>query len=210
MIPIKPYIFEAMLKTIIIPLFFASLFSGVGLIGQIKKFSFSEKTTMQIQGTSTLHDWTCNVTKVDGVIEMDNKVLSKGVWTQNSKIKTLKVSVPVESIKSPRGAAMEKKLYNALKYEKHPSIIFTLNNLKTIPSASGSGQLESSGTLNVAGIEKPISLSVNASFSADKSLSFTGSYTLNMKDYAIEPPSAMFGQIVSGEKVTISFNVQVK
>ena len=90
MIPIKPYIFEAMLKTIIIPLFFASLFSGVGLIGQIKKFSFSEKTTMQIQGTSTLHDWTCNVTKVDGVIEMDNKVLSKGVWTQNSKIKTLK------------------------------------------------------------------------------------------------------------------------
>jgi hypothetical protein len=77
-----------MLKTIIIPLFFASLFSGVGLIGQIKKFSFSEKTTMQIQGTSTLHDWTCNVTKVDGVIEMDNKVLSKGVWAQNNKIKT--------------------------------------------------------------------------------------------------------------------------
>ena len=61
-----------------------------------------------------------------------------------------------------------------------------------------------------ATVEKPISLSVNASFSADKSLSFTGSYTLNMKDYAIEPPSAMFGQIVSGEKVTISFNVQVK
>lgn len=165
---------------------------------------------MQIQGTSTLHDWTCNVTKVNGAIEMDNKVLSKGVWTENSKIKTLKVSVPVESIKSPRGAAMEKKLYNALKYEKHPTIIFTLNNIKTVPSASGPGQLESSGTLNVAGVEKPISLSVNASFSADKSLSFTGSYTLNMKDYAIEPPSAMFGQIVSGEKVTISFNVQVK
>lgn len=164
---------------------------------------------MQIQGTSTLHDWTCNVTKVDGTIEMDSKVLTKGIWSENSKIKTLKVSVPVESIKSPRGAAMEKKLYNALKSEKFPFIVFTLNNIKSMPSKTGSSQLEATGTLNVAGVEKPVSLLVNATFNAEKNLSFAGSYSMNMKDFDVEPPSAMFGQIVSGEKVTISFNVQV-
>ncbi len=164
---------------------------------------------MQIQGTSTLHDWTCNVTKVDGSIEMDSKILSKGIWSENSKIKTLKVSVPVESIKSPRGAAMEKKLYNALKSEKHPTILFTLNNIKTIPSKTGPSQLDATGTLNVAGVEKPVSLSVKAIFTPEKNLTFNGSYSLNMKDFDVEPPSAMFGQIVSGEKVTISFNVLV-
>jgi polyisoprenoid-binding protein YceI len=198
-----------MLKKLLFPLLFVSFFLNTYVSGQIKKFSFSDKTTMQIQGTSTLHDWTCSVTKVDGSIEMDSKVLAKGIWSENSKIKSLKVSVPVESIKSPRGAAMEKKLYNALKYEKHPSIIFTLNNIKTIPSKTGSSQLDASGTLNVAGVEKPISLSVNATFTAEKNLSFAGSYSINMKDFDVEPPSAMFGQIVSGEKVTISFNVQV-
>lgn len=180
------------------------------LNGQIKKFTFSEKTTMQIQGTSTLHDWTCQVNKVDGSIEMDSKLFAKGIWAENSKIKMLKVSVPIESIKSPRGAAMEKKLYNALKFETFPNIIFTLNNIKSIPSKTGSGKVDANGTLTVAGVEKPINLMVNASFTPEKNLSFEGSYTLNMKDFNIEPPSAMFGQIVSGEKVTISFNLQVK
>jgi polyisoprenoid-binding protein YceI len=198
-----------MLKKLLLPFLFVSFFLNTYVSGQIKKFSFSDKTTMQIQGTSTLHDWTCNVTKVDGAIEMDSKVLAKGIWSENSKIKTLKVSVPVESIKSPRGAAMEKKLYNALKSEKFPLIVFTLNNIKSTPSKTGSTQLEATGTLNVAGVEKPVSLFVNATFNAEKNLSFAGSYSMNMKDFDVEPPSAMFGQIVSGEKVTISFNVQV-
>jgi polyisoprenoid-binding protein YceI len=164
---------------------------------------------MQIQGTSTLHDWTCNVTKVDGVIEMDSKILHKGIWSENSKIKSLKVSIPIESIKSPRGAAMEKKLYNALKSEKHPTILFTLNNIKPSATVSGPGKLDANGTLLIAGVEKPVSLFVKASFTTEKDLIFEGSYTLNMKDFDVEPPSAMFGQIVSGEKVTISFNAQI-
>ena len=41
---------------------------------------------MQIQGTSTLHDWTCNVTKVDGVIEMDNKVLTAAKQLEKLKL----------------------------------------------------------------------------------------------------------------------------
>jgi len=198
-----------MSKKLVIFLLFGSFFLNHSIYCQVKKFSFSDKTTMQIQGTSTLHDWTCNVTKVEGSIEMDSKILNKGIWSENSRIKSLKVSVPVESIKSPRGAAMEKKLYNALKSDKFPTILFTLSNIKNAAASPGPGKLDANGTLLIAGVEKPISLLVKASFSTDKNLVFEGSYTLNMKDFDVEPPSAMFGQIVSGEKVTISFNAQI-
>jgi polyisoprenoid-binding protein YceI len=198
-----------MTKTLILCSLFATFILTGKADGQFRKFSFSDKSTMQLQGTSTLHDWTCSVTKVAGSIEIDPKIMSKGIWSEKSKIKTLKVSVPVESIKSPRGAAMEKKLYNALKSEKHPTIDFTLNQIKFQTSKNGSGVLEANGMLSVAGVEKPVTLSVNPSFTPEKSVSFAGSYSLNMKDFNVEPPSAMFGQIVSGEQVTITFHVIV-
>jgi hypothetical protein len=40
-------------------------------------------------------------------------------------------------------------------------------------------------------------------------LSFKGAYKLNMKDYDMTPPSAMFGQIVTGEEVEIRFELVV-
>jgi hypothetical protein len=36
---------------------------------------------------------------------------------------------------------------------------------------------------------------------------FEGTYGINMKDYGVDPPSAVFGTIKSGEEVTIKFNI---
>jgi hypothetical protein len=40
-------------------------------------------------------------------------------------------------------------------------------------------------------------------------MNFAGAYKLNMTEYEMEPPTAMFGQIVTGEEVEIKFDLTV-
>jgi len=181
---------------------------GLSLYGQsTRQYSFSDQTTMQLQGTSTLHDWTCQVTRVEGSIALEPKMLARRKWTSGSKIGNLRVSVPIASIRSPRGAAMEKKLSNALLADQHPAIVFVLSRIR--PRQEDATILSAEGTLSVAGVDKPAVLIVKAEFDGNGQLSFSGTYAMNMRNFGIEPPSAMFGQIVSGDNVTISFNLQI-
>jgi LEA14-like dessication related protein len=51
--------------------------------------------------------------------------------------------------------------------------------------------------LVVAGIYNP----------ADKSFTVTGINKMKMKDYNVKPPSALFGTIITGDAISISYNL---
>jgi hypothetical protein len=51
--------------------------------------------------------------------------------------------------------------------------------------------------LVVAGIYNP----------ADKSFTVTGKNKMKMKDYNVKPPSALFGTIITGDAISISYNL---
>ena len=118
--------------------------------------------------------------------------------------------IPVLSIESPRGSTMDKKTYNALKYEEHPSIIFEVKNDnmgQIIDKASNKFTLNVTGDLTAAGFTKEISVSLELQKLESNQLKVIGSYPLDMVDYEIEPPSAMFGQLKTGKDVTIEFEL---
>ncbi|MEQ8807891.1 MAG: YceI family protein, partial [Imperialibacter sp.] len=70
--------------------------------------------------------------------------------------------------------------------------------------------VEAKGNLTIAGKTNAVTLPVAGKRDANGKYSFEGSYKLNMKDYDMEPPTAMFGQIVTGEEVEISVNLIVE
>jgi len=56
---------------------------------------------------------------------------------------------------------------------------------------------------------KEVTFPVTATKVNENSFRFEGSYSLNMKEYDVDPPSAMLGTIRTGEEVEIVFDLLV-
>jgi polyisoprenoid-binding protein YceI len=183
-----------------------ALFAFTGTVeAQNQNFTLLDKSTMQIDGTSTIHDWTADVNDFSTSISMN----SDSMETENPSnfVDSFSLTVPVDGIKSGKGG-MDRKIYGALKQDDYPTIRFTLISVDASGQASESAvTMNATGELEVAGVAREITLPVESMIAEDGSIKFTGNYEMNMKDYNVDPPSAVFGTIKSGEKVTISFEL---
>lgn len=175
----------------------------IGIIALAILFSFAaqaqlklnnDKSSMTIDGTSNIHDWTENVG------EMTGSITATLAGSTLKSISALNVSIKVKSISSGK-SAMDKNTFEALKADKHPTILFTLKSV----SVTGN-KAKLTGTLKIAGVSKTVT--VNSNYSAGSgAIVLTGEHTLNMTDYNVEPPTALMGTVSTGEKVTLKFKL---
>ena len=184
-------------------------FYGASEAQTVKLNVNNEETTMTVSGTSTLHDWTSEVKTVNGYVEVNEKMIDKQKIKKGEEIPLVEIIVPVKAIISPRGATMDKKTYNALKSEEHPEISFKLENCKIGDISGTDFELSATGDLTIAGVTKKVDFPVTGKMISSEKMSFAGAYKLNMVEYEMEPPSAMFGQIETGEEVEIKFELVV-
>lgn len=156
---------------------------------------------ISIHGTSNIHDWESAVTQVkaEGKMLLENEGLKT--------ISALKVTIAVEGIKSTKGSVMDKKTYKALLSETHPNIIFELTKIAGIKPSENKQTLKASGNLTIAGASKVIDLEVVTEKTADGDFRFTGSKALKMTNFNMEPPTALFGSLKTGDDVTIKFDI---
>ncbi|EAR00583.1 YceI family protein [Maribacter sp. HTCC2170] len=175
------------MKNLIIALFTIGCFS---IAWSQEKYSLSSESSLTVDGSSTLHDWTVTANTIDGALINEGNVL-----------KEVSFSVEVASIISERGKTMDKKTHNALKKEEHPQVLFSAANV----AFSGGDNQSISGKLNIAGVEKDVVFSTTIKNTGD--LQITGNYKITLQDYNMEPPTAMFGSIVVGDDVTVNFDL---
>lgn len=154
-----------------------------------------------VDGGSTLHDWTVTCQKVVDHPSQLNLTLKEG-----GAIESFGFSVEVKGMESGRGSIMNNKTYDALKAEEHPYIKYTQNSPAKISKVGPDGafSLVSKGLLQMAGVQKEVSVQVNGQLK-DGVLVFSGSHPMKMSDFQIEQPSAMFGQIKTKDEITINF-----
>ncbi len=156
----------------------------------------NELSSIQIKGTSSLHDWESDVEKFEGSAQLEST-------DENPLIlKELHLSIDVESIESGKGI-MNKKTYSALDSKKHPSILFEFSELTQITQDS----VFVTGILTIAGEEQLVNLSGAYQLQNNSMLKLSGSYSLLMSDYGIKPPKAMLGSLKTGDEVEIVFDV---
>ena len=173
-------------------------------------YKLDEESTMTITGTSTLHDWTSKVNEITGDFVFKNDIKDKKLPKSGSIIEKIKVVIPVLSIESPRGATMDKKTYNALQSEEHPNLILevkTDNIEQIIDKSTEKFLLKVIGDLTLAGHTKEVRIDLEGQKLSSGQLKFLGAYPIDMVEYEIEPPSAMFGQIKTGKDVIIDFDL---
>jgi len=174
------------------------------------RYKVDEGSTMTITGTSTLHDWTSKVNEINGDFVFKNEIQDKKLPKSGSIVEQIKMVIPILSIESPRGSTMDKKTYNALKSEENPNMIFEVksdNIERIIDKSTEKFLLKVTGDLTVAGYTKEIKIDLEGQILPSGQLKFLGAYPIDMVEYEIEPPSAMFGQIKTGKDVTIDFDL---
>lgn len=151
------------------------------------EFILSKESLLTISGTSSAHDWEVVVSQFTGGLKIKENI-----------VQYLRLEVPVANIKSERGPAMDNKMYKALKKEQHPEISFALRAINE--------ESHLSGVLTIAGVSQNISIKGKVIQEANR-VQLKGNHKLVLQDYNIEPPTAMFGQIVVGNEITIVFNL---
>jgi len=183
-------------------LFFLVTLIAISLTSVQAQDNFSVKDfEMSVAGTSTLHDWVSDVTKVkvDANLEMEDRQLKS--------ISSLKAVIPVKGIVSTKGRIMDGKTYDALKSDKHPNITFRLLNASINSSQANAPKVKANGYLEIAGKSRAVSLVVDGKVNSDGSITFTGSKSVKMTDYGMDPPTALMGSIKTGDEVTIDYSV---
>ena len=157
--------------------------------------------TINITGTSTLHGWTAAASTITNYPESIQLSLDEG-----ATIDSFAFSVAVKSLDGGRGASMNGKIFNALQAEAHPEIHYQ----QTLPAVITKGEdgqfsLTSTGALTMAGATKEVAVEVAITEKEAGQIVLQGSKDLKMSDFAIEPPSAMFGQIQTNDAITVNF-----
>lgn len=159
--------------------------------------------SLVIKGTSNLHDWESKA----------NEVRATGSMTADASglksIQSLYVEVPVKGIKSPKGSIMDNKTYDALKANSYQNITYKLEKVNGLNPRAGVYDINTTGTLNIAGVARKIDMYVQGKASGG-AITFNGSKKLKMTDYGIKPPTALMGTMTTGDEVEIVFQVTLK
>jgi len=166
-------------------------------------YTLAKDYSIIISGTSNLHNWSEKVETASGYgtisINSDGSI----------NLETLHIQMDVHSIKSDMGSVMNINTYKALKGELNPTIIFALTApIKNIKANSTEKVISAKGDLTIAGISKSVDMLVNVFLQKDVQLSFQGSQTIQLTDYDIIPPTALFGTLKTGNVITIQYKTR--
>ena len=166
------------------------------------EYKLAENSKISVSGTSTLHDWVMDSKRVKGEASIevsDNQIMD---------IRSIKVVVPVESLKSGK-SGMDNNAYDALKSKKYPNIVFTLTGFDKISQSNGSSKVEVTGNLTIAGKTRQEKILVAYQTDAKGNLKCKGAKQIRMTDYGVTPPEVMFGTVKTGNEITIGFDLDL-
>jgi polyisoprenoid-binding protein YceI len=190
---------------------FGSMLAAVLLAGAVSveaqvRYQATPKSTVKLEGTSTVHDWTVEGKIIGGSIEFASEEALDPAKTAGEVKAKVDVSIPVSSLQSGK-KLMNEIMHDALKIKDHKAITYTLKDMK--PQARKAGEplkFDTKGDLTVAGIKKEIDMVVTLVPDGNK-LKATGSKQLKMTDFGIKPPAPAvgLGLIKTADEVTVTF-----
>ena len=161
-------------------------------------------STVVVRGHSTLHNWSAKSSTLTG------KMILSGHWPvasgQSMTIDLLHVAIPVSTLKGSDGGGMTHTIMHSLHRRQHPNITFILTHAKlqnSKPTKSGGYIFHTAGLLKINGImrKEPMTLRITPHRSGN--ITVQTRVKLKMRDFAVMPPTAMFGIIRSANAITV-------
>jgi hypothetical protein len=176
------------------------------------------KGKIRVQGTSNLDDWQVESSSLQGFLELGpalpvdlSRKATPGPVDASADIELRALSLKsVEKDGKPFSNKMDEIMYDKLRAPAHPKIVYQLQALvlKEVPeNADAPFLLESKGELLVGGVTNRIAVPIKLWTTDSKHFKLSGSTSLRMTDFHIEPPSPKIalGFINTGNEVKLTF-----
>lgn len=161
-----------------------------------------------LEGTSNIRSWSCSATGIDASIDVSSAASSANPAAIAASVQHVTIKLPVSNLKCGNGR-MDRNMYRALKADD-PQASFILGSFHTLPARERhSAYLRTAGTLTVAGENRALDVNVRTRYTEDGTLVAEGTVPVNMSDFGIAPPTAFFGAIRTGNRVTVRFELRV-
>lgn len=175
-----------------------------GLIATAQSPLAFDTARVTIAGTSNVHDYTATTSDVRITrVELGESTPGPAFWEEVQKpggLKAFDLTIAAATLKSSK-EGLDKNMHKALKVKDHPEITFRLSKMEGAP-----GALLASGTLQIAGVEREVTLPLKTSVSGGK-LAVSGALDVLMTDYGIPAPKALMGMVKADPKITVTFDV---
>jgi len=159
------------------------------------------KSNIQVQGTSTIHDWDMETKLINGNTYLVKKESVLVISKTNISIKATNLKGDI--------SGMDDKAYEALKVKKHPNITFSQTNELELHSTGKNFKGTIKGNLTISGKTKAVSIPITAN-TLQNQLIVEGEIALKMTSFNIEPPRAMLGTIKAEDNIKINFELILK
>jgi hypothetical protein len=170
---------------------------------------------MRIEGTSIIHDWQVESPLILGYLEVGpNFPLEAGQSVTPGKVEAQgEAVIVVKSLRSvkedgkPYEDKMDDKMYHMMSYTNYPKIVYHLDELtlKEAPKDKSAPYVfDSKGQLEVAGVTNTISMPVSVVPLEGGRVKISGTISLKMTDFKIEPASIIIAK--TGNDVKIKFD----
>lgn len=195
----------------------ATVLIGVGLVrAEPVVLKAKPGSKVQIDGTSTVHDWTVEGKLIGGSVTVGEGFPTEaGATVEPGRLDaTVNAFVPITSLKSvkdgkPYSEKMDEIMHEKLGKPDHKTIAYTLDELTltTVPEAADQPFVcDAKGYLVVAGVTNAVELPVEITPLGDGKVKFATVTSIKMTDYNIEPPAPKIalGMIKTGDEVQIS------
>lgn len=180
--------------------YFVILFFSSFNFVQSQEYSLNTSDSeLIVFGTSNVHDWEIVTNEQSGVIDL--------IYSNGLEINKLKIVIPAESLKSGKGG-MDKNTYKALKTDKFKNITFSLIEIESFTHLGNlKYKVKATGNLTISGVTKNVAIDFNLNIN-NNTIHIEGEKSIKMTDFNVEPPTALFGSITTGDEIKIKFNTK--
>lgn len=146
-----------------------------------------------VNGTSNLHDWSLETSKIEGKVE-----------SNGDKITALTVEVPVKSLESDK-SKLNKKMYKAMDESEYKLVSFVLSGPAQVAQEDAGAGWLLPGKLTIRDQTHDVEVLSDVKVDEKGGMVLTGSLTLNMEKWGIDPPTALLGMARTAPEVTVNF-----
>jgi len=167
-------------------------------------------SSVKVEGTSTMHDWSMVSSIVSGYLEGDAKFPESALTDASAAKPTVQVSIPVRSLKSTSNSKkMDSVMQENMKEPEFKKIEYRLIELRPKSAAGATGPLkfDAVGALTIAGNTVTNTMPVTIEKTAGK-IKIIGSTPVKFTEYKLKPPEIRLlglSAISVGDDLKVSF-----
>ena len=180
--------------------------AGIGAQESELKLGTQAGSKLWVEGGSSVRSWSCDATLVEASVTGAAVAATAPAKDVSAAARRAVLTIPVEKLDC-RNGTMNEHMRKALKLSANKSIEYRIAKWELTPRGDDEGTVATSGTLVIAGAEKPVSVDFTAKRAGQGTWQLKGEKTIRMTEWGVKPPTLMLGTMKVKDPVTVKFEL---